>query len=188
MIDMLSSRGASSAIQYCILRSLAKQESDIQIFGFYAEHAFSPTRGIRQGAPESAVVFSYTVDFILEKVRLALVDQPTVGILFTEPPAFPSFLAWVDDLYVFSSDLHELQNKVRHLQFFFAEVGLGANLDKLHLLCNHFALTGYITLGGYTVPTAAADTVIRILGMHFPWPKVSMHIYMLLYPKLGMHS
>eukprot|EP00438_Fugacium_kawagutii_P028211 Skav200380 [mRNA] locus=scaffold2518:393800:398071:- [translate_table: standard] len=171
VLEMLSSRGASSATQYCILRSLVQQQSDIQLFGFHAKNAFSPTRGIRQGAPESAVVFSYTVDFMLGKVRQALLHFPVTGLLFTEFPAFPSFLAWVDDLYIFSSSLHDLQNKVNLVHYHFAEIGLGASLDKLHLLCNKFARPGTVSLDGQALPTLGSETAIRILGMHFSMVK-----------------
>ena len=133
-----------------------------------------PGRGIKQGAPESSAVFSMVVDHILAGLKLY---KSSRDALFSGEFAFPHTPAWVDDLYLMTSTLQEMQSLVDQVMMAFGSVGLLPNLAKLRLLRSDAAAPGHVQIHTTILHTADPALDVHILGMQFSLKKgVSPHL------------
>ena len=170
VLDLCQLRGVSPEIESALLQSLCAQESFIILYGQVGTSPLSPTRGIRQGAPESAVVFSYCVDMVLERIR----DTMLYRQLFDAPSyirdiGLPSGIAWVDDIYFLACSGHYLQELVATAVSNFDLVGLRCNFKKVSLLCNQHAARVSLDISGVSCRCQSCEEAIRILGVQFSW-------------------
>ena len=175
VLDLCKLRGVLPEIESALLQSLSAQESFIILYGQVGSSPLTPSRGIRQGAPESAVVFSYCVDMVLERIRDTMIhrqiyDAPS----FIQDIGLPFGIAWVDDIYFLACSGHFLQELVATAVSNFDLVGLKCNLKKVHLLCNQHAARVSLEVSGCSCRCQPCEDAIRILGVHFSWQMGTM--------------
>eukprot|EP00434_Breviolum_minutum_P046402 symbB.v1.2.041947.t1/scaffold8914.1/size4680/1 len=164
ILRLLTDKDVSTGVQRALIRGFSRQSSYIRIYGIQADGECHPSRGIKQGAPESSTVFSMVVDHILGDISFTTSGRDD---LFSGPYGFPHAMAWVDDLYLMASSLPHLQHVVDQVAFAFGSVGLVPNFKKLQLLCNESAAPGRIQVQQQVVECQLPSHSIRVLGMQF---------------------
>ena len=164
ILTLLQDKQVSKAVQRAIILGFSQQCSKVTIYGQTSDGECFPGRGIKQGAPESSAVFSMVVDHVLSGLQT---QSPTRDALFSGDFAFSHTLAWVDDLYLMTSSLREMQSLVDQVLIAFGSVGLEPNLSKLRLLRSEAAHSGHVQVHTQMLQTEEPDKDIRILGMQF---------------------
>ena len=113
ILELFRRRPVSAEVEMAVLQSLMGQRLTTSIYGNTAATLTFPTRGVRQGAPESSVMFSAVIDMILQDVRDDLYVGLDMTIFFVGDPTSPRTAAWVDDIYLLSGTRAGIQDAVR---------------------------------------------------------------------------
>ena len=140
----------------------------------WGQSVFSTTRGIRQGAVESLLLFCCVMQWVFESVMSAHSWR-----LF--PSSYPdmqtSQSAYMDDIYLWDGSSSSLQLKLEQLQPALLEWGLRLNIDKcaLYLSPKHCGPNGIVLEG----KKLSAQSHMHIMGIAF---KVGANVTELLSP------
>ena len=165
ILELFRRRPVSKVVEAAILQSLMGQRLTTTIYGHTAASITHPTRGVRQGAPESSILFSAVIDMVLEDVR----DELTIGLdttmFFVGEPSFPHTTAWVDDIYLLSGTHAGMQDLASVTNNQLSSRGLRISPGKCKLIINNSASTAPVKLQGKDVHPVSPQDPVRVLGV-----------------------
>ncbi|CAE7528629.1 unnamed protein product [Symbiodinium sp. CCMP2592] len=122
------------------------------------------TNGVRQGSPDSPVLFSARVGELLERTLSTTQTEPRGGTLPFLPPPPHHGGSFMDDTYLWGENPAHLQLTLNHLERLLLQHGLRINPKKTHIISNNPKSTITFTVGGETVTPDSGDTPLRVLG------------------------
>ena len=124
------------------------------------------TNGVRQGSPDSPVLFAAaigeTLDAVLGQVRGG--TPPHVGRHQALEPPPHSGAAFMDDTYVWGESPEYVQEVLSELEKKFLELGLRINAKKTHVVSSIPDDPFRFVIGGVTVAPDGPHSIMTILG------------------------
>ena len=124
------------------------------------------TNGVRQGSPDSPVLFAAaigeTLDAVLGQVRGG--RPPHVGRHGALEPPPHSGAAFMDDTYVWGESPEYVQEVLTALEEAFLELGLRINAKKTHVVSTIADDPFRFRIGGVQVAPDGPDSILTILG------------------------
>ena len=120
------------------------------------------TNGVRQGSPDSPVVFAALTAQALEKAVSQTAHM--LGDARGPPPPPQQGGAYMDDTYLWSHDAKHLQATLAALEQQLAKHGLVINPKKTAIIYSNDSGGGRFTVGGKQVPCLPFGSIITVLG------------------------
>ena len=124
------------------------------------------TNGVRQGSPDSPVLFAAEIGETLDATLQAVNGgkPPHVGRHEALEPPPHSGAAFMDDTYVWGESPEYVQQVLRELEKRFLQLGLRINAKKTHVISNQPDDPVRFEIGGVTVAPDGPDCIMTILG------------------------
>ena len=142
---------------------------EARALNFYVQKhkvSISQTNGVRQGSPDSPVLFAAqigeTLDAVLNHVQGG--EPPHVGRHAALCPPPHSGAAFMDDTYVWGESPEYVQEVLRELERRFLELGLKINAKKTQVISTLPDDPFRFSIGGMQVAPEGPHSVMTILG------------------------
>ena len=121
------------------------------------------TNGVRQGSPDSPVVFSAAIGETLDEVMQELEPVPRKGDNPKLPPSPQGGASFLDDTYLWSHNRNWLVKALTILEKKLGKKNLFLNAKKTHAIANAVDKTP-LHIGGKEVQIQKGDAVVQVLG------------------------